>query len=491
MKHIRRLSLLLALAMIFTAACGEPVDTADTDNTGDTTVPVEATSADTEAQLEVPDGLTSNYEVFSILAVAGTVSSLEELTDDMNVLQQAQYERTAAVEERFGIDIRYVDVSGWKNFQGQARQSISSGSDDYQLMFGCASQQVNLINEGLYLPHDELPYVDINKPWWNKEYIESVSLHEDELYLLFGDMTYNMLQRTCCVFFNINLLEEKLNMKPEDLYDLVYAGEWTIDKFTELVSAVYEDANGNTINDEDDIHGLTYLGQDPFNWMAFSSGLEYTTRDENGYPHINVNTETTIDMLDKLCALFFNNESVFKTSNADGTNRDFAKLFGEGKALFCVNRFFIADWEQVRVMTDDYGILPMPKYSEDIDGYHSTVESLVQWCTVPVTVVDPVYVSAVAEAFAYESRQRTTPAYYETTLKLKNTRDDASIEMIDMIMSGRDTDYLYINPLNGLGNVFKTVFKAGQNNFASAYAAVEMAGTQALADLIEQYEEAN
>ncbi|MBQ8551640.1 MAG: hypothetical protein IJ428_02370 [Clostridia bacterium] len=486
MKHLRKLSLLLVLAMLATTACnGGNDDTKDTEADTDTRIVTDSETVNNEEALELPDDLTSEYDVISFLTAENILGSADELTEDMDVLQQAMYERTAAIEERFAVDLQFTEVRPWQDTQNMARQSINAGSDDYQFVFTCASHMVNLVNEGLFLPHSELPWIDIEKPWWNKEYIQSVSLHEDEQYILFGDISYNMTQRTACVFFNVQLLEEKLNMQPEDLYELVYNDEWTIDKFTELVSGIYEDTNGNTVNDIDDIHGLTYLGSDPFNWMAFSSGLEFSGRDENGYPEINVNNETTLDLLDKLCKLFFNNEAVFKSS----ANPDFAVAFGSGKSLFCVNRFFMTSWQQFREMTDDYGILPMPKYSEDIEGYHSTVESLVQWGGIPVTVSDPVFLSAVAEALAYESRERTTPAYYETTLKLKQTRDEASMEMIDMIMAGRDTDYLYINPLGGLGNVFKNVFNAGQNNFASIYASVEIAGQTALQELIEAYED--
>ncbi|MBQ8551643.1 MAG: hypothetical protein IJ428_02385 [Clostridia bacterium] len=274
-------------------------------------------------------------------------------------------------------------------------------------------------------------------------------------------------------------------MVPQDLYDLVYNGEWTIDKMAELASQVYEDANGNTINDFDDIHGLVQFGASSFNWMAFSSGIDFTTRDEDGYPELNLNNETTLALCDKLLAFLTNNEAVYKHND----NHEHVWKFSNGKALFLQNRFFLTGWEQLRTMEQDYGILPMPKYDESIEGYHSTVEALVQWGGVPVTAADPVFVSAVAEAYAYEGRQRITPAYYETTLKLKQTRDDASMEMLDMIMAGRDTDYLFINPLGGMNEVFNKVFNSNQNSFASQYASLEMAANATLQGLIEDYEE--
>ena len=484
MKRILSALLLMTMLVSCAASCGDAADDSkDTSNdVSTTTAPVE-----TGPSLDIPDDLKYEDETVTILTAEGILSSVDELTDEIDVLGKAHYERTVAVEERFGIDLEFVGVVPWQDTSTMARQSINAQSDDYQMVFTCASHMINLVNEGLFLSHADLPYIDIEKPWWNKQYIESVSLHEDDQYILFGDITYNTIQRTTCVFFNVNLLDTKLGLAPQDLYDLVYDGKWTIDKFTELVSQVYED-NGDTKRDTNDIFGLIYHGVEPFNWMAFSSGIEFTTRDEDGYPSINVNTATTVDLLDKLCALFFNNEGVIKDPDADGTHQGFATAFGNGKSVFCVNRFFLTAWKQFREMNDDFGILPMPKYDESIDGYHSTVENLVQWGGVPITVADPEMASAVAEALAYESYMRTTAAYYETTLKLKQTRDEASMDMIDMIMDGRDTDYLYINPLNGLGDVFRKVFNAGQNNFASAYASVEMAGFAALEELIETYE---
>ena len=482
----RTLSAILLITMLasMAASCGDTAD--DTPDTSVDTTPVTTVPAETTEALDLPADLKYDDTV-TILTAEGILASEEELTDEMTVLQQAMYERTAAVEERLGVTLEFIPVNPWTETAGLIRQSVNAQSDDYQLTFTCASAMVSLVNANLMLSHDELPYIDIDKPWWNKQYIESVSLHEDDQYILFGDISYNMLQRTTCVFFNANLLESKLNMKPEDLYDLVYEGKWTIDKFTELVSQVYEDDNGNTINDADDIHGLSYLGPYPMNWMAFSSGLDFTGRDENGYPSLNLNNEKTIDLIDKLCKLFVNNEAAFSANSTDNRN-EFANKFGEGKALFVVNRFYLAGWNQLRDMENDYGILPMPKYSEDIDGYHSTVEELVQWGGVPVTVTDPNMVSAVAEALAYESYMRTTDAYYETTLKLKLTRDDASMEMLDLIMSGRDTDYLFINSLGGMNQIFTYAFSAGQNNFASEYARFEQTAKIRLQELIDNYQ---
>lgn len=487
MKYLRKISLLLALLMLSATACGttDPVDkTVDTGNVTDTATE----TVDPMTVLGLPEDLRYDDEILRLLTSENILASLstEELTEDIDALSKAMYDRTMAVEERLGIEFEFINCVPWGDTANLVRQSVGAGSDDYDMVFTCASAQVNLVNEGLYLPVSELPYVDYDKPWWNREYVNSVSLNAEEPFILFGDISYNMIQRTCCTYFNVRLLDEKLNMKPEDIYQLVLDGEWTLDKFTELVHSVYEDVNGNTKSDGDDIHGLVINSNSAFEFLAFSAGVEFTTRDEDGYPVLNMNNETTLGLVEKLCNLHFGTDSVYNA----GDNHGHIQNFADGKSLFIVNRVFISGWDFLREMKDDYGMVPNPKMDETIDGYQSAVETLVQWGTVPVTVKDPVYVSAVAEALAYYSRMYTTPAYYDTTLKLKQTRDDMSMQMIDLIMDSRSTDFLYINRLNGMGDIFRSIYNAGQNTFASQYASREMGALNGLKKLITEYEEA-
>lgn len=473
------LALILAMLMLSAVAC------TDTDVSDDTSAADASDQAVSEDDItpDIPDDLKFPGETVTIMSGEWVMTSVDTFEEAPDPVWQAKYYIDLHTEERFDITLDYVAIAPFQEVTGVVRQTVNSGSEDYHLVGAPAQTQVHLINEGMYHPVDELKYIDLDKPWWNREYIESVSFHKDELYVLFGDITYNTLERSTCVFFNIQLLDEKLGMQPEDLYNLVYEGKWTIDKFTELVSQVYED-DGNTLRDGGDTYGLVANWEESFNWMAYGAGLKFSGRDENGYPVINMYNEKTVDLVDKLCRLFFNNEGTSYSIASEST-------FGNGQALFVVNRFFLTSWEQFRTMEDDYGLLPIPKYDESIEGYHSPVESLVWWTTVPVTISNTDMSSAIAEYMSYEGRLYLRPAYYETTLKLKQTRDEESMKMIDLIMAGRETDYLYINSTGEVGNLFKTVFRARENNFASEYAKVEKAGQQVIADLIKTYEESH
>ena len=88
-----------------------------------------------------------------------------------------------------------------------------------------------------------------------------------------------------------------------------------------------------------------------------------------------------------------------------------------------------------REMQTDFGILPLPKLKEEQAGYNtwSTYNSYV--VSIPYTCANPERTSAIMEALFEESSYDLKNAYVEEALKYKTTRDDESIEMLDIIFA--------------------------------------------------------
>ena len=80
----------------------------------------------------------------------------------------------------------------------------------------------------------------------------------------------------------------------------------------------------------------------------------------------------------------------------------------------------------------------------------------------------------ITEALCAESYKKVVPAYYETALKTKYTRDDESIAMIDMIVNSRvfDLGYVY-DAWNGASFIFQTLISANKPIFESYWASNE------------------
>ena len=467
---LRLMTLALAGCMLFCTACTGTTTTNGNDTVDPSTVTEPSGGG---IQPDIPRELRYDGRTFRVLATPdayyGPVINEDfELENNADVLRQALYNRLLDVENRFGITME-LNYGVEHEILSASRSSVNSQSDDYDLV--------------VYVSVNDLPYVDLEKPWWNKAYIESVSINPDNPYILFGAINHNGLQRSICTFFNMDLLEERKGMTAEDMYDLVLEGGWTLDKLLEFSSDMYYDENGNTVSDEGDLFGFVTNNLYQVELIAYSSGLKFTDRDDDGYPVLALNNERTISLADKLLKLFVNNPSTYRHPD----NVGHVTLFGEGRAAFLVNRFFMAEWGQIRDSEVNYGIIPAPKLDESVKNYCTAIASNTQWQMVPITEPDLEFTSAIIEYLSYYGYEQVIPAYYDITLKFKYTRGDldGASKMLDLIVDSSYTDFMYVNDLGGMQSIFRQVVNAGQNNFASKYAEQEMVANMKLKSYIE------
>ena len=178
------------------------------------------------------------------------------------------------------------------------------------------------------------------------------------------------------------------------------------------------------------------------------------------------------------------NTFVDTKSSSGGTNRE---LFRDGHALFVDMN--ISDVSVLREMDAEFGILPWPKYDESSD-YLTNVDAGTNMFIVPITnkVVDNT--SLILESMAILGREYVIPAYYDVALKTRNSRDEDSAPMLDIIMQNRVFDLGYYN--TEMGGAYSSHFAelASENNpdFASWYEKKLKAATATRDKTIAAYE---
>jgi hypothetical protein len=92
-------------------------------------------------------------------------------------------------------------------------------------------------------------------------------------------------------------------------------------------------------------------------------------------------------------------------------------------------------------MENEFGILPIPKYYDNQDRYYHTVSQGNASCMcVPLGLQDTEDVGLIISAIAEMSLQKVTPAYYDVQLKYRDSHDNESGEMLDIIFSSRTFD---------------------------------------------------
>jgi len=376
----RRIISGLLAAMFVLAGCAQSGTGEETSTTASetTAAPVETTADPndrSQVKDSVPDGLMFEGETIRVLyrgdgdgkesieayEVVGTDNSGDMITDVV-------WNRNRSVEERLGITLKLVPgASARGTIVANIRQSVMAASDDYDYIQSSGNTS---ITEGLSpymqdLAH--LPYVDYEKEWWWQDAIHALSLDGKTYHYIFGDLNVQCYIQSGVFYYNKDLYEDLFG-NPDEMYDYVTEGTWTLDLLREKTQAAYSDANGDGAVDAGDVHGLLLASNPSTQNSHFIEGfaLELYHYDENDQLVIEFDQERTVQAIEKLSDLLYNTTGSFLTDR-DIDNGD--EYFAEGNYLFFPARFKRALGDSLRSMETPYGILPYPKLTEEQPEY--------------------------------------------------------------------------------------------------------------------------
>ncbi|MBQ8578133.1 MAG: hypothetical protein IJ449_09270 [Clostridia bacterium] len=475
MKKFKRASLLLAalLAVAAVSSCGDSAgDTTVTDNAGtDTAAATETADPNDRSQIKdnLPEDLNYSGRTFSVFVASPSeqyefIAGVEESTGD--VVQDAVIARNIAVEERLGIDLTYdvhTEVDG-SNIDAFITPLLMAGDTTYDLFTGHQWGLTKLLTTGGIVPVEDLEYIDLEQPWWWKEYMDELTLGGSDHYFMVGDFFLHALRSARVAIFNKELYANYYD-DANELYQLVLDGKWTIDKMTELCKSVYIDLNNNGQTDAEDQLGFTswstQASTDPF---VYGTDIEYIKRTADGGVEFQMISEDAVALCEKLVDFFWQ-EGTYTGCTSDPEQH---AMFASGKVLFMGNAG-LATVEKIRDMESDFGIIPCPKYDEEQSAYRTLVHDggylgVVNGCSENLDIT-----GAVLEALSSETYRSVTPVYYETALKVKYTRDDTSAQMIDLIHDTLMTNFIYAYnyALDGIGLQYRTLITNKSKDYVS------------------------
>ncbi len=423
MKRI--LSLLLAALMLLSfAACAAPEGPID-----DTSATDAATEEDT---IDIkPDIEKKNYsETFRMIGLTepGIWYYAEEVMSDNTMgsalLNDAIYEMNSQVEAHLGIEVEYEQittvVTGGEIFD-TVSPTIMSGDDVYQLCILHPYYSYNsFISRGYAMDFYDLEALDLDKPYWNREVMEQLSIN-DHAYIALGDFCSYTLNILYC---NKNLLA---NAGREVPYELVRNKTWTLDEFTSLTAGLYEDANGNGQEDNGDIYGYAALWDANGSAYMQASDIYVVTRDEDTDTfELSLYGERLMNMYEKLYK-WSENDSTYLWNYGNSNNQDIILDFHAGRSYITMTalgtEYLDAEF--------DVGILPLPKYDVAQEDY-----AHVNWgnnLVMPTTVQNKAMAGEALELLSYYSRTIVQQTYYDEVLQLRASDAPDDREMVELI----------------------------------------------------------
>ena len=375
-----------------------------------------------------------NHEAYNpwdeICPSTGMEASPGDLVGDMI------YDRTAWLEENFGIVMGCEYVPHGDKFVTAVRTMVETTSQDYQLVNYFAFGAQRVMGQDYFLNLSDVEYVDFEDPWWVDSAVEALSLG-DYVEFCASDMLLLDKGATTLMYYNIGMAED---LGITDLYDLVRNYEWTIDALAEYAELAWDDANGDDIYDHNDRWGISN-GDDPVHNLYIGSGYKFINKNEDGtfYYQYRTEEETTdvmIDILEKVMyADWYWNSWIHRDLGSD-----YQPKFQDGKALFSFSK--AKNCLELKNMKENYGILPIPMYDTNQDQYYSQVSNYVDaLIAVPMSAAgNTEIIGAAIELLSYYSYYNIYDNFFEVIIQNRGTRDAESKEMLGIIFETRTYD---------------------------------------------------
>lgn len=406
------------------------------------------------------------------------------------VINDAVYNRNLIVEEKFNVKIKNMLTAEVANdMPAIIKRMVKAGTCDADLV--CAHQVYigQTAPEGNFLNWYDVPWVDFEKPWWVQDANKELSV-DGKTFFTISEIAYELLDYTYCVYFNKRLVA---NYGLDNPYDVVNGGKWTIDYIMRTVKDIYVDLNNDAKRTMDDFYGFasnTYSAGNTFLW---SLGGKVMEKDNEGRPQLVMNNQHTTDLIDKLYDFYFETPGVYALNKTTEKNIEWpyvtSQMFKNGQVIFSTGMFCDA-LVRFKDMEDDYGIIPYPKWDEKQDRYYTMIDGHGPLLAILTTHPDPEMVGIITEAMSAESYNLVTPAYYEVALKIKYSRDEESVKMLDLIKDGIKYDFGYIyDGWQGFAFSLQELFASQKKDFASHYEKKEKSALKYYNKIIDMYYE--
>lgn len=476
-KCTKIITLLLVVCMAVTllSACNNDSDT-------------ESSSTDVSASAELFAGLPEkDYDGATVTFLVpgdhmNDYKSIEIMAQENSpeVLNENIKKRNELVESKFNVVIAEERTTAEQDMITLVRNAVLSDVSEYDIVMPYVPEAAKLALEDAFILLNDQEYIDLEKPCWDRNAIESLSINNKN-YFATGDISLLTLACTHAIVFNKDVVKTN---DLENPYDLVNDGKWTIDKLREMAITVTADIDGTEGMSHTDRYGFL-INNNFVTSMYVGSGNSLTGKDDDDIPYIALieEQETAYPIFNKIFELVNDTSATgiidlssspyaSSATAAGGTVWDAAtESVANGLALF--RAMAIIDIIDLGEYDCSFGVLPIPKYNEEQDAYHSLVSTLYATsAAIPVSAADKEMSAIILQAMCEASTDTTKDAYFEIILKLRKIQDDESEAMLDKIFDERVYDlgivFNWGGDQNSIGSILNNIAMSGQQTFVSS-----------------------
>lgn len=495
-RKVSIIALLLCILTVVSAvtACQPASNDNSKDDTGKTDVsggPERYVADLPEFSWDVSD---ENYATFDVLVYSNKVQNTyfsEEIGYGMysttdEVLSNAVMERNNYVEQLTGVEIVAHAVD---DVSTTLSEDIASGGGLYDMAMPFMPGAATLAQEGVLYSLNELEHINLDQPWWDANATESLSV-DGKVYFTTGDISIMQKIVSTAVTFNKGMYDT-LFPGEKTLYELVDDGEWTLDRMVEMSKvATVNDGDGDW--DLDDQWGCSSSYGDA-NMFFLASGNTICAKDADDLPMFTMDSTASVDAAIKILELLQQTDWAIHAQDMTAmgaTNVWVSSLdvFGEGRALFRTTAFSAIKKLRAYDSGVEFGIVPMPKLNADQEDYYTPCSALYAYAVViPTNVADAEFSAYMTELVCCEAKNYVTDAYYEVTLKKRDSQDDDTERMLDLIFSNVVYDAGYIYNFGSANNVLYNLMSGKSTDVKSSIESITGTVESDIEEIIENF----
>jgi len=480
----RTLSLLLLIAML-ASACGSTDTPASNDTTtaADTTATVTTADPDARDTSDLPDRDLGGFalRVLQLDPAKDNKLTLYLIAPDEengDILNDTIYQRNSRLQDKYNFTIENVYAP---NVYNTVNQTVLAGDDVFDVALAILSASAaTMAPAGLLYDLRDLPNLNLDKNYWDQSFIRDLSV-ANRMFYASGDILAADDDGIMVTLYNTSMAKD-YNLP--SLYDAVYEGTWTYDKFTSLIKQTAQDINGDSKISREDTVGLLFASNNCFAPYFASAQTYLVTKDANDLPVFSGADEKMHEMYTRMMTFLDQSRYAcdwitFGSEQVTGLTT----LIGTKQALF-QNMMLSQIRRLYRDVETDFGILPLPKFDENQETYSTSVYNQIYVATVPATITRPEETGFALEAIAAAS-DTLTNAYYDICLNAKYTRDEESFEMINIARENLVFDVIYICDFGGLKDALDNAASSLDNSLASIIASNQSATEAAIKDYVD------
>ncbi len=393
------------------------------------------------------DGMT--YTIFDCNPYADKHINIpgEEMNGD--VVNDALLARDMYLEETYHCNIEYFQ----ENNIAKLKTMVSAGDDDWQMVINPMTSLNSQATGGYLANMCDMPYVEVDKEWWNPLLYENMRLF-DAMYFTSSDIATAIYQMPTCLFLNLKLYSDY--DYEFDIYQSVLDGTWTMDQLRQMTNGMNNDLNGdNAWTVYDDFFGFASHNSTEAVLTALIGcgvNMSHIVADGSNVTCDLIADDRAMEVIEGIRDIFVN------ITYSDDINDYSNIMFEENRAIFFMHKLETAA-VHLRDMKEDYLILPSPKWDETQEQYYSFLSP--HGCCfigLPQTVAGNENYGFLTEALARYSHQYVRPIAFDLVYKEKDSRDERTVAILDMLLDGLYIDYQSLYNFGSLNDQLVSIF---------------------------------